>query len=89
MYWQVYWNAKGVVLCKIVAFLMLVLVFLPQVVSKVPSIKCDVSDPLSILHKHYQSGDLIIAGIMSHIYRFSNSISFRERPSNDLFDGTL
>ncbi|XP_053225726.1 vomeronasal type-2 receptor 26-like [Podarcis raffonei] len=68
---------------------MLVLVFLPQVVSKVPSIKCDVSDPLSILHKHYQSGDLIIAGIMSHIYRFSNSISFRERPSNDLFDGAL
>ncbi|XP_061447422.1 vomeronasal type-2 receptor 26-like [Rhineura floridana] len=62
---------------------------LEEVVSKDPHIKCRICDPLPILHKYYQSGDVIIAGIMSHIYRFSNSITFRKCPSNDLFDDTL
>ncbi|XP_062993084.1 vomeronasal type-2 receptor 26-like [Elgaria multicarinata webbii] len=60
-------------------------VLLPQVVSSSPSAKCSISDPLPILHKHYQSGDFIIGGIMSQIYMFSNLIEFTKRPSKELF----
>ncbi|XP_053216233.1 vomeronasal type-2 receptor 26-like [Podarcis raffonei] len=57
-----------------------------DVVSKIPDISCSHRDPLPILHKYYQPGDQIIAGIMSYIYRFSSSIEFKECPSNDIFE---
>ncbi|XP_062993080.1 vomeronasal type-2 receptor 26-like [Elgaria multicarinata webbii] len=61
-------------------------VLLAQVVCCSPSAKCSVSDPLPILHKHYQSGDFIIGGIMSQIYIiFSNLIEFTKCPSKELF----
>ncbi|XP_077776767.1 vomeronasal type-2 receptor 26-like [Podarcis muralis] len=59
---------------------------LPQVTCKIPNIECSISNPLPILHKYYQPGDLIIAGIMSQIYIFFNSIDFEKCPSSDLFD---
>lgn len=86
MCWQVYWWAERIFLCKLVAFVVLVVVFLPQVVSKIPDISCSHRDPLPILHKYYQPGDQIIAGIMSHLYRFSKVIKFKECPSNDIFE---
>ncbi|KAM6449109.1 vomeronasal type-2 receptor 26-like [Liasis olivaceus] len=46
---------------------------------------CIVGDPVPILHKYYQSGDVIVAGILSQIYIFSNTINFHEKPSTDLF----
>ncbi|KAF7234753.1 hypothetical protein EYD10_18296 [Varanus komodoensis] len=48
--------------------------------------KCQISEPLPILHKHYQAGDLMIGGILSQIIVFSNLITFTKRPSLDLFD---
>lgn len=75
--------------CKLVASVVLVLVFLPQVVCKIPDVKCGTSDPLPILHKFHHPGDLTIAGIVSMMYMFSKPITFIECPSMDLFDGTL
>ncbi|XP_032094505.1 vomeronasal type-2 receptor 26-like [Thamnophis elegans] len=49
---------------------------------------CIVGDPVPILHKYYQSGDVIVAGILSQIYIFSNTIHFHEKPSTDLFYDT-
>ncbi|XP_062993081.1 vomeronasal type-2 receptor 26-like [Elgaria multicarinata webbii] len=61
-------------------------VLLAPVVCSSPSAKCSISDPLPILHKHYQSGDFIIGGIMSQIYIiFSNLIEFTKCPSKELF----
>nr|XP_028566576.1 vomeronasal type-2 receptor 26-like [Podarcis muralis] len=75
--------------CKLVASVVLVLVFLPQVVCKIPDVKCGTSDPLPILHKFHHPGDLTIAGIVSMMYIFSTPITFIECPSMDLFDGTF
>ncbi|XP_039180267.1 vomeronasal type-2 receptor 26-like [Crotalus tigris] len=58
---------------------------LPGVLCKIPHLNCITSDPLLILHKYHQLGDIIIGGIMSQIYIFSNTITFQEQPSTDLF----
>ncbi|XP_060137279.1 vomeronasal type-2 receptor 26-like [Zootoca vivipara] len=42
--------------------------------------------PLPFLHKYYQPGDLIVAGIMSQISILFNPIDFDKCPSNDLID---
>ncbi|XP_070810316.1 vomeronasal type-2 receptor 26-like [Pituophis catenifer annectens] len=55
---------------------------------EIPHTNCIVSDPVPIPHKHYQSGDVIVAGILSQIYIFSNTMDFREKPSADLFYDT-
>ncbi|XP_033030876.1 vomeronasal type-2 receptor 26-like [Lacerta agilis] len=72
-----------------VIFAVLVLVLLPQAVCKVPISRCNVSHPLPIHHKYYQSGDLIIGGIISHIFRFLSTFLFRNRPSPELFDDLI
>ncbi|XP_062993085.1 vomeronasal type-2 receptor 26-like [Elgaria multicarinata webbii] len=51
--------------------------------------KCSISDPLPILHTHYQSGDFIIGGIMSQIYMRSNMTEFTIRPSKELFENMV
>nr|XP_056720105.1 vomeronasal type-2 receptor 26-like [Euleptes europaea] len=69
-----------------VVFVALVLALLSQVVCKVLVTKCTLSEPVPILHKYYQSGDLIIAGIISQIYIFSKSITFEKPPSPEFLD---
>ncbi|XP_054850291.1 vomeronasal type-2 receptor 26-like [Eublepharis macularius] len=69
-----------------VAFAMLILALLPLAVGKIPPVTCPIRDPLPILHKYYKSGDLIIAGIISQIYIFTNPITFDKHPSEELFD---
>ncbi|XP_015277265.1 PREDICTED: vomeronasal type-2 receptor 26-like [Gekko japonicus] len=44
------------------------------------------SEPLPILHKYYKSGDFIIAGITSQIYIDPHPITFKNRPSEELFN---
>ncbi|KAK9397884.1 type-2 vomeronasal receptor [Crotalus adamanteus] len=72
-----------------VVFEALILVLLPQIVCKIPSAKCRIGEPLPFLHKQYQSGDLIIVGILSNIYIFSSVMDFSEAPSAHLFDDIL
>ncbi|XP_078234921.1 vomeronasal type-2 receptor 26-like [Pogona vitticeps] len=67
-------------------FVILVLVLFPPIVCKIPATNCPITDPLPILHKYYQPGDLITAGITSQIYIFTKAINFKERPSQKLFD---
>ncbi|XP_062993092.1 vomeronasal type-2 receptor 26-like [Elgaria multicarinata webbii] len=62
---------------------------LNPVVCKSPNFKCSIAEPLPILHKHYHSGDLIIGGVMSQIYIFSHLITFKERPSKEVFEEIL
>ncbi|XP_054850242.1 vomeronasal type-2 receptor 26-like [Eublepharis macularius] len=72
-----------------VAFLALVLALLSQVACKVSVTKCTISEPVPILHKYYQSGDLIITGIISQIYIFSKNITFEKPPSSEFFDDQI
>uniref|UniRef100_A0ABM5GQ75 Vomeronasal type-2 receptor 26-like n=1 Tax=Pogona vitticeps TaxID=103695 RepID=A0ABM5GQ75_9SAUR len=67
-------------------FVVLLFLFWPQVTCQIPIAKCTISDPLPILYKHHQSGDIIIGAIMSQIYVFSALVTFTNRPSPDLFD---
>ncbi|XP_062993096.1 vomeronasal type-2 receptor 26-like [Elgaria multicarinata webbii] len=59
---------------------------LPLVSYNAPIDECVASDRLHIVHKYYQPGDLIIGGVISQIYTFSRLITFKERPSDALFD---
>ncbi|XP_062993090.1 vomeronasal type-2 receptor 26-like [Elgaria multicarinata webbii] len=80
------WFRADIVSFKTVVFVALIFLYLPQVVCKIPDLKCIISDPLPILHKHYQSGDFIVGGVMSQIYIFSSLVTFKGLPSTDLFD---
>nr|XP_060638921.1 vomeronasal type-2 receptor 26-like [Anolis sagrei ordinatus] len=51
-----------------------------------PAAKCSAGHPLSIKHRQYHSGDLIIAGIISQIYTFSELMTFRRHPSAEPLD---
>ncbi|XP_053225712.1 vomeronasal type-2 receptor 26-like [Podarcis raffonei] len=63
----------------------LIFVLLPQAVCKLPNAKCSIRDPLPILHKYYQPGDLNIAGISSQNFVFSSPMTFEKPPSTELF----
>ncbi|XP_033030219.1 vomeronasal type-2 receptor 26-like [Lacerta agilis] len=65
--------------------MMLASVLLPPHECKAAVAKCSITGPLPILHKYYQSGDLVIAGIMSQIY-ITSSIAFNEPPTPEIFD---
>ncbi|XP_054850303.1 vomeronasal type-2 receptor 26-like [Eublepharis macularius] len=67
-----------------VAFVVWILALLPLAVCKISPVTCPIRDP--ILHKYYKSGDLIIAGVISQIYMFTNLITFDKHPSEELFD---
>ncbi|XP_077169449.1 vomeronasal type-2 receptor 26-like [Paroedura picta] len=60
-----------------------------QVVSKAPYSPCPINRPLPIVHKYYQSGDLLIAGIVSNVFQFSDALSFEARPSPSSSDSLL
>ncbi|XP_063158766.1 vomeronasal type-2 receptor 26-like [Candoia aspera] len=59
---------------------------LPHASGKDSTAKCPIGEPPSILHKYYQQGNFIIAGIFSQIYIFSSPISFQKQPSEEHFD---
>ncbi|XP_077776750.1 vomeronasal type-2 receptor 26-like [Podarcis muralis] len=63
----------------------LIFVLLPEAVCKLPNAKCSTRDPLPILHKYYQPGDLNIAGISSQNFVFSSPMTFEKPPSTELF----
>ncbi|XP_066486762.1 vomeronasal type-2 receptor 26-like [Tiliqua scincoides] len=69
-----------------IVFLVSVFVMLPQIVCEVPIAKCAIGNPLAILHKYFQAGDLVFAGILSQIYIFSDEITFVKHPSQELSD---
>ncbi|XP_070810259.1 vomeronasal type-2 receptor 26-like [Pituophis catenifer annectens] len=47
---------------------------------------CKLSRPLPIVHKYYQSGDLIIAAIIYQVLFLSNEITFHSLPSYKVLD---
>ncbi|XP_067325684.1 vomeronasal type-2 receptor 26-like [Anolis sagrei] len=60
------------------------LLLLPKAVCEVPVSQCFVGDLFAIRHKYYQSGDLIIGGILSQIYIPFDGILFKMHPSQNL-----
>nr|XP_056720628.1 vomeronasal type-2 receptor 26-like [Euleptes europaea] len=48
-----------------------------------------MDDPVPLFHKSFQPGDLIIAGIISQIYIFSDRITFGRHPSQELSDDII
>nr|XP_056720120.1 vomeronasal type-2 receptor 26-like [Euleptes europaea] len=83
---QLNWCPEGNVSLKMVVFVVVELVLVPLAMCKVPLFKCPIRDPLPILHKYYNSGDILIAGIMSQIYVAINPMTFEKCPSEELFD---
>ncbi|XP_054850241.1 vomeronasal type-2 receptor 26-like [Eublepharis macularius] len=70
-----------------VACVMLLLMLLSEVVCQIPFVNCPVAKPLPLFHKYYQPGDVIIGGIISHIYISSDVITFKERLHQETNDG--
>ncbi|XP_070810257.1 vomeronasal type-2 receptor 26-like [Pituophis catenifer annectens] len=54
-----------------------------------PPYTCKLSSPSPIVHKYYQSGDLIIAAIIFQVFFLTNEITFQSLPSYDVLDQYL
>ncbi|XP_077171521.1 vomeronasal type-2 receptor 26-like [Paroedura picta] len=72
-----------------VVYVVVVLVMLPQTVCKLSIKMCETRNPVPVRHKFYQPGDLIIGGIISQIYMFSDPITFERYPFHKLFDDPI
>ena len=71
---------------KVVTTVKLISLLLPQVLGEGSVAQCFIMKSLPILHQYYQLGDVLIAGIMSQGFIFSNQITFVKKPSEELFD---
>ncbi|XP_015666717.1 vomeronasal type-2 receptor 26-like [Protobothrops mucrosquamatus] len=63
--------------------MLLLLVFL---VKKIVTLSCPASDAFLVPHEWYQPGDLVIGGIVSHIFYNLNGINFNEHPCITSYD---
>ncbi|XP_054850228.1 vomeronasal type-2 receptor 26-like [Eublepharis macularius] len=70
-------------------FIAMVLFSLPPGRCITPVRKCSISNLLSVLHKYYQSGDLILSGIISQFFIFTSLITFEKYPSRGHFDNLV
>lgn len=77
------WSVKGGLSCEMIIFMRLAFLLLPQVECHIPRTQCAVHDPVSILHKYYQPGDLLIPAVISQIYITSAAITFQKHPSGE------
>ncbi|XP_028560690.2 vomeronasal type-2 receptor 26-like [Podarcis muralis] len=67
--------------------LLLVLLFLiPPLSNTSNTFRCPGNDPIPVPHEWYQPGDLIIGGIVTHIYYVFYEVFFTEHPTQNLFD---
>lgn len=65
--------------------MVLLFALLPSTTCKARSIQCMLGDdPLPILHKFYQPGDVLIGEIVSQVLVFHNSPTFMEQPLQTL-----
>ncbi|XP_066486764.1 vomeronasal type-2 receptor 26-like [Tiliqua scincoides] len=70
-------------------FMLSLLTCLPEGVYNSPTTKCATGKPVPINYKYYESGDVIIGGIMSQVYLISDLRTFRRHPSQELVDDCL
>ncbi|XP_054850484.1 vomeronasal type-2 receptor 26-like [Eublepharis macularius] len=63
---------------------MLVLIVLQLIFTPIVC-KCLDSDPLHVPHEWYQSGDILISGIMSQMFYIAFKHSFKRHPSKEFF----
>ncbi|XP_060110827.1 vomeronasal type-2 receptor 26-like [Heteronotia binoei] len=52
---------------------------LVQVVCKSQPVQCSIRYPLPLVHKYYQSGDLLNAGIASQAFQLSDTVKFESK----------
>ncbi|XP_054850235.1 vomeronasal type-2 receptor 26-like [Eublepharis macularius] len=55
----------------------------------IPLVNCLVAKPLPLFHKYYWPGDLIIGGIISHIYISSDVMTFKRHPHQEPIDDLI
>ncbi|KAK9397806.1 type-2 vomeronasal receptor [Crotalus adamanteus] len=67
-------------------FVFLIFLLLPETMFNIPVATCNICYPLPIRHQYYQPGDLIIAGIISQAYIFSDPVTFNQHPFHNLLD---
>ncbi|XP_032092293.1 vomeronasal type-2 receptor 26-like [Thamnophis elegans] len=70
-------------------FVELLLIALPEVVCKNPSLQCDLQEPLPIRHTYHQLGEINVAGIISAFFASSNPVDFIQDPSQEFHDGLV
>ncbi|XP_053117335.1 vomeronasal type-2 receptor 26-like [Hemicordylus capensis] len=66
--------------------LLVLVMLLSESVCKIPLVKCKMGHPSPINHNSFQSGDLLIGGIISQIYFTSDRVTYRRHPSEELVD---
>ncbi|XP_025031941.1 LOW QUALITY PROTEIN: vomeronasal type-2 receptor 26-like [Python bivittatus] len=74
---------------NMVLFAATIFMFLPNIKCYILLGKCSVGNRLFIRHKQYNSEDLVIGGITSQIYMFSNTMTFTKNPSKETVDDFL
>ncbi|XP_077774143.1 vomeronasal type-2 receptor 26-like [Podarcis muralis] len=68
---------------------LLLLFLLPNVGCKEHSLKCTQSNPAHIHHEWYESGDLLLGEMSSHIHYVFPKVLFNEHPSRVMIDNPL
>lgn len=63
------------------SLLVLLLLLRPQKVCQAYAEECMGNVPIEIPHEWYQSGEVFIGGIVTHIYYTTSRCSFKQHPS--------
>lgn len=69
--------------------LMMALLALPHIVCKICNPMCLELEVVCIPHEWHQPGEILIGGVMSHIYSFIPHIFFKRPPSQERINVVL
>lgn len=66
-----------------ILMLMLIVILHPHMVCRVHNVQCTGNDPLLVPNEWYQPGEILIGGIVSHIYCILPEVYFDNPPSQE------
>ncbi|XP_067325676.1 vomeronasal type-2 receptor 26-like [Anolis sagrei] len=74
----------GAFACKVMLFMGLTLILLPQMACKTPVESKKINLPFGMHHTYQQSGDLHIAGILSQIFLSADRLTYKKHPLDEM-----